>query len=175
MNAAHSAKTANSELDDNQTGVVVSINISPGGVPKRRVTGATVFRNGLQNDDHDDKKHHGGPERAVCVYALDRIRALQDEGHPIDIGTAGENLTVDGLDWERVTPGIHLRVGSRVLLEVSSFTSPCKTIRASFVDGKFSRISQVVHPGWSRVYSRVISEGEIHVGDAVELLPAQSR
>jgi MOSC domain-containing protein YiiM len=152
-------------------GTVISINVSNGGVPKRRVDDAKVSLLGLVNDDHDDKKHHGGPERAVCVYSLERIRALQAEGHPIDIGTAGENVTVEGIDWELVVPGARFRLGDEVLLEVASFTSPCKTIRDSFTDGRFVRISQKLHPGWSRVYTRVLSEGAIRFGDAVELTP----
>jgi MOSC domain-containing protein YiiM len=64
-----------------------------------------------------------------------------------------------------------LRVGQTVLLEVVSFTTPCKTIRESFAGGKFVRISQKLHPGWSRVYTRVLSEGEILAGDPVEVTP----
>ena len=105
------------------------------------------------------------------MYALERIRALQSEGHPIDVGTVGENVTVEGIDWGLVAPGARLRLGDEVVLEVTSFTSPCKTIRDSFIDGKFVRISQKLHPGWSRVYTRVLSEGEIRFGDAVELTP----
>jgi MOSC domain-containing protein YiiM len=52
-----------------------------------------------------------------------------------------------------------------------SFTNPCKTIKASFIDGKFIRIAQKLHPGWSRVYARVLSEGQIHFGDPVEVNP----
>lgn len=164
------------ELDSYQTvawtGILASINVSAGGVPKRRITGAQVSRSGLVNDAQDDKKHHGGPERAVCVYSLERIRALQAEGHPIDVGTVGENVTVEGIDWDRVVPGARLRLGQAVMLEVASFTTPCKTIRASFTDEQFVRISQKLHPGWSRVYTRVLSEGEIRSGDTVELTPA---
>lgn len=156
----------------NRTGILVSINRSAGGVPKRRVDGAKVSQLGLQGDAHNDKIHHGGPERAVCVYSLERIQALQQEGHPIDVGTAGENITIEGIDWELIVPGVHLRVGDEVLLEVAAFTSPCKTIKESFIDGRFVRISQKLHPGWSRVYARVLSEGEIHFGDQVEVVAA---
>lgn len=159
------------KLDNHRIGTVISINVSNGGVPKSRVSDAKVSLLGLVNDDHDDKEHHGGPERAVCVYSLERIRALQAEGHPIDIGTAGENVTVEGINWEQVVPGARFRLGDEVLLEVASFTSPCKTIRDSFTDGRFVRISQKLHPGWSRVYTRVLSEGAIRFGDAVELTP----
>ena len=159
------------ELDNHRIGTLVSINVSNGGVPKRRIADAKVSRLGLLNDVQNDTKGHGGPERAVCVYALERIVALQSEGHPIDVGTAGENVTVQGIDWGLVAPGARLRLGDQVVLEVTSFTTPCKTIRDSFIDGTFVRISEKLYPGWSRVYTRVLSEGEIRSGDAVELTP----
>ena len=159
------------ELDNHRIGTLISINVSNGGVPKRRVADAKVSPLGLLTDAQNDIKGHGGPERAVCVYALERIRALQSEGHPIDVGTAGENVTVEGIDWGLVAPGARLRIGDEVVLEVSAFTTPCKTIRDSFIDGQFIRISEKLHPGWSRVYTRVLSEGEIRSGDAVELTP----
>jgi MOSC domain-containing protein YiiM len=65
-----------------------------------------------------------------------------------------------------------MKLGGDFVLEVASFTSPCKTIKASFIDGEFVRISQKLHPGWSRVYARVLSEGGIRFGDRVELVPA---
>jgi MOSC domain-containing protein YiiM len=161
------------ELDKDLIGNVASINVSNGGVPKRRVTDATVSRLGLLDDAQADTRGHGGPERAVCVYSLERIRDLQREGHPIDVGTVGENLTVEGIDWDLIVPGARIRLGEAVVLEVATFTDPCKTIRESFIDGRFVRISQKLHPGWSRVYTRVLSEGEIHCGDPVEVsLPA---
>ncbi len=158
-------------LDNHLIGTIVAINVSAGGVPKRRVSGARVSQLGLVGDAQNDTKHHGGPDRAVCLFSLERIRSLQTEGHPIDVGTAGENVTVEGINWELVVPGARLRLGDQVLLEIASFTNPCKTIRASFADGEFVRIAQKLHPGWSRVYARVLSEGEIHFGDPVEVEP----
>jgi MOSC domain-containing protein YiiM len=157
------------ELDMHRTGVVASINVSSGGVPKKSINVAQVSHLGLLTDAQNDTKNHGGPERAVCVYSLERIKALQGEGHPIQAGTAGENVTLEGIDWDLVVPGTRIRLGKQVLLEVASFTSPCKTIRESFIDGRFNRISQQLHPGWSRVYARVLAEGEIQCGDTAEV------
>jgi len=159
-------------LDKHRTGLIHSINLSTGGVPKRRVNGARVSLSGLVGDAQNDKKHHGGPERAVCVYCVEVIRSLQAEGHPIDVGTAGENVTLEGIDWALAVPGAQLRLGDEVLLEIASFTNPCKTIKGSFIDGKFIRIAERLYPGWSRVYARVLREGEIHFGDPVEVIPA---
>ena len=158
-------------LDNSRTGVVHSINLSNGGVPKKSVSGAQVSRLGLVGDAQDDKKHHGGPDRAVCVFPIERIRALQLEGHPIDVGTVGENLTIEGIDWSLVVPGALLRVGDDVELEIASFTNPCKTIKESFIDGKFVRIAEKLHPAWSRVYARVLAEGLVRAGDPVEVTP----
>src|SRR5204863_9998143 len=128
-----------------------------------------LSQSGVVGDAQNDTKNHGGPERAVCVYSLERIRELQEEGHPIDIGTAGENLTLEGIDWRLVVPGSRPQVGGDVLLEVAAFTNPCKTIKHSFVDGRFVRIAEKLYPGWSRVYARVLAEGRIHSGDRVEI------
>jgi MOSC domain-containing protein YiiM len=161
--------TMHQVLDSHRIGTVVSINISGGGVPKKPITVVKVSPSGIDGDAQDDRKHHGGPERAVCIYSLERIRALQQEGHPIDVGTAGENLTLEGIDWDLIVPGARLRVGDEVLLEVASFTNPCRTIKGSFIDGKFIRIAHKRYPGWSRVYARVIVEGHVRSGDPVEV------
>lgn len=149
-------------------GTVVQISVSRGGVPKLAVPRARLSSDGVEGDRQNDRRHHGGPDRAVCIYSLELTEALQREGHPIVPGSAGENLTVSGLDWDSIAPGIQLTIGGAVL-EVVSFTVPCKTIRASFADGRFERISQKTNPGWSRVYARVLSAGEARMGDAVEI------
>lgn len=150
-------------------GVVHGIQVSPGGVPKLPVVSARVGREGLAGDGHRHPEIHGGRDKAVCVWSLERIEALRAEGHPIAPGAAGENLTVAGIDWDRVVPGVRLRVGDEVVLDVVSYTTPCRTIAASFRDGDPYRIAQARHPGWSRVYARVVTEGEIRVGDPVEI------
>lgn len=150
---------------------IFQINISDGGVPKLAVRQAFISSQGVQDDRQRDLIHHGGPERAVCLYALERILALQAEGHPIFPGSVGENLTIRGVDWEQVKPGLRLRLGSQVILEVTKYTEPCNNIRESFIDGKFIRIAQNQYPGWSRVYARVLTGGEVKVGDPIAFLP----
>ena len=147
-----------------EAGVVVSVNVSTGGVPKLPVRSARVSEAGLAGDGQRQLEFHGGSDRALCLYSMDRIEALQREGHPMAPGTAGENLTIKGLDWDLVVPGSTLRLGA-VTLEITAYASPCATIRPSFADGNSNRVSQKKHPGWSRVYARVVGEGEICVGD----------
>jgi MOSC domain-containing protein YiiM len=166
---------ASPQLDSNRTGFVAFINCSNGGVPKKAISVAQVSLSGIEGDAQRNLKYHGGPDRAVSLYSLDRIDALRSEGHPIEPGTAGENVTVTGLDWNLFVPGVRVRIGSQVLLEIASFTKPCKTIRESFADGPFVRISQKLHPGWSRVYARVLAEGQIKSGDVVEVISTDGK
>lgn len=148
---------------------IFQINTSPGGVPKLGLHQAEVAELGLVGDQHRSETH-GGPERAVCLFSLERILALQAEGHPIFPGSAGENVTIAGLDWSQVVPGSRLRLGEKVLVEVTRYTSPCNNIAGSFIDDKYERLSQTRYPGWSRVYARVVQPGNIHITDRVELL-----
>jgi MOSC domain-containing protein YiiM len=148
-------------------GRIVQINVSSGGVPKLALPHAEITTAGVAGDKQRDLKHHGGPDRAVCLYALERVEALQAEGHPVEPGALGENLTLAGLDWDAVAPGVTLRLGADVIVEVASYTAPCGTIRACFTDENPQRISQDRHPGWSRVYGRILAEGRVEVGDEV--------
>ena len=155
---------------------IASINVSDGGVPKRPVPVTRVTAHGLEGDRHRDSRHHGGPARALCLFAVERIEALAAEGHSIAAGTIGENITVAGLDWERVTPGNHYRIGDQVLLQITTYASPCSKIQAHFLGQDYPRVSQTRHPGWSRVYARVLATGDIRRGDPViALTPDEAR
>lgn len=152
-------------------GTVAQVSVSSGGVPKCAVLEAEIGQLGLAGDAHNDRANHGGAERAVCLFAAERLEALAAEGHPIGPGSAGENITTRGIDWDLVVPGARLRLGSDVLLEITRFTTPCKTNQAWFKDGDFNRMHQNLFPGWSRVYARVLEPGTVRPGDSVELIP----
>lgn len=150
--------------------LVHSVNVSAGGVPKFPVSEARITELGLTGDRQRNRRYHGGPARAVCLFSLERIEALHAEGHPIFPGSTGENLTLQRLDWGIVQPGMRLRAGEADL-EVTSFAEPCKTIRNSFIDNGITRLSERGFPGWSRVYARVLREGMVRPGDLVQLFP----
>lgn len=158
--------------DASISGRLVSIQISNGGVPKRPVEGPVeVTASGLSGDRQRDLRFHGGPDRAVCLFSQEHIDALRSEGHPIDRGTTGENLTISGLEWGRLVPGARLRVGE-VTLEITKPAHPCKNIAGSFADGDFSRLSAKIHPGRGRMYARVLAPGLVRPGDAVAWVAA---
>lgn len=149
---------------------IFQINLSNGGVPKLAVPFGRVKNSGLEGDAHHNTRHHGGEERAVCLYALERILDLQAEGHPIYPGSIGENLTLLGMDWNGLRTGTILRFQGGVEIELTKPTTPCKTIAASFKEGAIERVLHERYPGWSRWYARVLHEGELRIGERVEVL-----
>ena len=149
------------------TGRLAQINVSAGGVPKRPVQRARVGPLGIEGDGHRNRRFHGGPTRALCLAALEVIERLRAEGHPIQPGSTGENLTISGLDFSALRPGDRLQLGDTVLIELTRYTAPCKNIAASFLGGDFTRISHQFHSGDSRIYARVLQGGEIAAGDPV--------
>ena len=146
------------------------INISDGGVPKLPVSMVDVGFFGAAGDRQRDLKHHGGVDRALCLYSLERVTALQQEGHPIVPGSIGENLTLAGIDWDGIRPGLRMKIGRQLEIEITSYTEPCRFIAGSFLDGDFSRILQERNAGWSRLYAKVRVPGGIAVGDEVCLV-----
>lgn len=153
------------------TGRVVQVSVNPaGGVPKHRVPQARLQADNVEGDKQRHLQFHGGPERAVCLFSWEVIRELQEEGHPIDCGTTGENLTLAGIDWSLLVPGVQLQIGDEALIEITRPTTPCKTIAASFVDGNFNRISHKKYPAATRYYGRILTEGVVCEGDAVTLV-----
>ena len=146
---------------------VHQVSLSDGGVPKEAVLSAVITSDGLTGDRQRNRKYHGGKDRAVCLYSLEVIEALRAEGHSIGPGSCGENLTVAGLDWRHMAPGDRLTIGEHVRLELTSYTTPCRLNAPWFRDGNFRRIAQETHPGWSRLYARVLGEGVVKPGDAV--------
>jgi MOSC domain-containing protein YiiM len=147
---------------------LVSINRSHGGVPKTPLLEALVTVDGLDGD-RQRYHYHGGPDRAVVVYSLEVIEALRREGHPIGVGTTGENFTVSGLDWAALAPGAELQVGA-VRLQFTKFATPCATIAGAFLGEDISRIAQAQHPGWSRLCARVLVGGIVRTGDLVAVV-----
>jgi MOSC domain-containing protein YiiM len=147
------------------------VNANDGGVPKRPIPGAEVTTAGLVADRQADRKHHGRPFQALCLWSTDVIGELASAGHPIEAGSAGENLTLSGVDWAALRPGTRLRIGE-VLAELSFPATPCKKQTRWFNDGDFGRIDHERNPRWTRWYAWVREPGKVAPGDEVLVQPS---
>ena len=151
-----------------------SVNVSPGGVPKLPVgVGLGRAARPRCRRPASSSRIHGGPDAAVCLYAVEAIARVAADGHEAFPGAYGENLTLEGIDWGRLAAGDRLTVGEDGLeLELTQNAAPCAKQARWFVDGAIERISVKRYPDDARWYARVLSEGRVAVGDRVEVEPA---
>ena len=109
-------------------GRIVAVCISAGGVPKRPVSVANVTLRGIAGDHHAHEKHNRH-DRAVSLFDVETLRQLVQEGFSLEPGTAGENLTVEGLHVQRLPPGTLLQIGE-LLLRLEQPRKPCYVLDA---------------------------------------------
>ena len=154
-------------------GVIHSVNVSEnGGVPKLPIRAATIRFEGVEGDHNKcrTERKGGDPGTAENLFSLERIEQLQAEGHSIEVGSTGENLTIEGVDWGELEVGTILK-GGGATVELSEPCAPCWKIGDSFREQNFSRIDHDKEIGWSRWSARVVDEGLVSVGDSVLVLP----
>lgn len=148
------------------TGRIVQLARSDGGVPKLAISEAHAGALGLEGDRQIHTKHHGGPEKALCLFSREVIDVLRAEGHPITPGSTGENVTIEGLDWAALHTGTRIALGDEVVVELTKEATPCKQIADSFAGRKFDRLGV---PGQMRWYCRVLVPGLLRVGTSVRV------
>jgi MOSC domain-containing protein YiiM len=149
---------------------LVSLNVSNGGMPKRAVPEAAVTASGVAGDRQRNLKYHGGPDRAVCVYSEELYAWLAEQGVPTTApGTVGENFTTRGLDLLKLGKGDRLRVGSDCVIEITNVRVPCSQLKKWDAD-----LPELIvgRSGW---VAKVVSEGVVRPGDAIEVLPQKER
>ena len=149
-------------------GRVESLQTSGGGVAKASILVAEIDVDGVGGDVQGNRRHHGRPWQAVCLYSSELIESLRSEGHPITAGGTGENITISGVDWSRMRGGLTITIGD-IELRTSSPAAPCSKIGGCFTDRHWKRIDHVQRPGWSRWYASVRTGGAVAPGDVVTI------
>ena len=154
------------------TGLLLSVNTSPGGVPKVPIVSGHMGKRGVNGDGHDKPEPiHGTPEQAACLYPLEAIERVRADGHQAFPGAYGENFTIAGLDWGGLRRGDTMRIGhDGPLLLLTAYATPCDTQARWFTGGRYGRISQRSHPEDARWYASVLEEGPVAAGDEVRLI-----
>ncbi|MCW2992424.1 MAG: hypothetical protein JWM73_3018 [Solirubrobacterales bacterium] len=161
-------------------GVVLSVNVGPvsefragrskhSAIVKTAVEGRVAVRGvNLEGDEQADRRVHGGPDQAVYAYARESYDWWEAElGRPLADGTFGENLTLGGVDTEAALIGERWAIGSTVL-EVTAARIPCLKLQTRVGEPKFiRRFAEGRRPG---AYLRIVREGELSAGDAVEIV-----
>ncbi|PYY37148.1 MULTISPECIES: MOSC domain-containing protein [unclassified Curtobacterium] len=139
-------------------------------IDKRPVDGPVRVRPlGLYADVQADRKHHGGEDQAVYVYADEDAAYFAGQlDRPIPPGLFGENLRTTGIDVTGLVIGERLRIGDTLELEVTIPRTPCGTFaRRMQVDKWVKRFAEEGRPG---AYFRVRRSGAVAAGNAVTVL-----
>ena len=142
------------------TAQLLSINISPGGIPKLPVEQASVTVAGLDGDGRAHAKHVS-PARAITLFDEEILQQLRAEGYPVTAGILGENLTVCGLDVQRLAPGTRLRFSGGVEIELTEARKPCFVL-----DAVHSAVQEAVR-GRCGFLARVCVEGILRTGESI--------
>ena len=131
-----------------------------------------VIFTGFVNDVQADRKHHGGPDKAIHHYAFEHYaywKNVPEISKPevLREGGFGENISTVGMNESSVCIGDKYRVGS-VVLEVSQARQPCWKLNLRFGHPDMSRMVQdSLRTGW---YYRVLEEEWLQAGDVFTLL-----
>lgn len=122
----------------------------------------------LEGDGQADLRVHGGPDKAVLLYAAAHYPAWRGElGAEMPFGAFGENLAVEGMTEQTVCIGDVYDAGT-ARLQVAQPRGPCwKIARRWKMRDLSARVQRHGRTGW---YARVLRQGVLQAGDALTLV-----
>lgn len=123
---------------------------------------------GLRGDGQADLKNHGGPDKAVCVYASEHYPYWEQRlDRSLPHAAFGENFTTDGLTETNVCIGDVYQVG-QATLQVSQPRQPCFKLGARHNVPKL--VLWVQETGLTGYYFRCLEPGALQSEDQLCLL-----
>jgi MOSC domain-containing protein YiiM len=138
------------------------------GQHKIPVAGAHLHAETLEGDSVGDLENHGGPDKAVNVYAHDHYAYWEGVfGASLTAGAFSENFTVRGALETDVSIGDRWQIGEAVL-EVSQPRMPC--YKLALKHDKKHLVQWVRESGYTGFYLRVITPGPITSGAAIDVI-----
>ncbi len=167
MNLGHARAVPYTDQPDGVTGIDKRPVAGPVRVAAPGPKGAAG--SGLAGDAVCDLRHHGGDDQAVYAYAREDLDVWEEElGRRLPNGCFGENLTTNGLNVSDALIGERWRIGSGLVLEVTSGRIPCRTFQGHL--GERGWVRRFTRKGATGAYLRVIEPGEIRAGDPIEII-----
>ena len=103
--------------------------------------------------------HANPPRREVLFASADHLRSVG-----VEPGAVRENMTVEGMDVQQWPIGQRVRVGKDAVFEITMVCDPCHRMD-ELRDGLRAELD-----GKRGMLARVVEDGEVAVGDELELL-----
>jgi ferredoxin-NADP reductase/MOSC domain-containing protein YiiM len=159
---------------------LLSVNVSPPreishdgktvrtGIFKQRLEGRVMLRElNIEGDGQADLVGHGGIYKAAYVYSIENYRYWENELGRSDFGFGqfGENFTVEGMLDNDIHVGDTFRIGG-ALVEVTQPRVPCFKLGIRMGIQGFEHV--LLSSNRMGFYLRVLEEGEVGAGDAIE-------
>ncbi|WP_237163135.1 MOSC domain-containing protein [Paenibacillus sp. BIHB 4019] len=117
----------------------------------------------FEGDGQADLVHHGGEDKAVCVYPFEHYAYWETQGLPMNFGAFGENLTTQGIVEEDIHIGDTFQLGTAIV-QVSQPRQPCFKLSVKY--GLPELPLQVQQTGYTGYYFRVLKEGVVSPSDS---------
>ncbi|KXX85791.1 MOSC domain-containing protein [Bacillus cereus] len=165
---------------------LLSLNI---GLPKEVTYGGKVVHTGINKkqvkepvylsfvkfngDGQADLVHHGGVDKAVCVYTGDHYPYWEKElNQDLVYGAFGENITVSGMSEEDVCIGDTFELG-QAIVQVTQPRQPCFKLAKKYNIPKLPLYFQ--ETGYTGFYFRVLKEGWVSSVDILKRLQSDPK
>ena len=140
------------------------------GIFKEPIKGRIKIRRlNLDGDKQADLTVHGGPDKAVYAYPAEHYDYWKKRlpNMKLPWGMFGENFTTEGLLEDQVNIGDVFRIGSSEVVATQP-RMPCYKLGVKF--GRMDIVKQFMESKLPGIYFRVLKEGEVGPGDAIELI-----
>ncbi|MFB6589849.1 MOSC domain-containing protein, partial [Bacillus thuringiensis] len=159
------------------------------GLPKEVTYGGKVINTGINKkqvkepvylsfvkfngDGQADLVHHGGVDKAVCVYTGDHYPYWEKElNQDLVYGAFGENITVSGMREEDVCIGDTFELGEAIV-QVTQPRQPCFKLAKKYNIPKLPLYFQ--ETGYTGFYFRVLKEGWVSAVDTLKRLQSDPK
>jgi len=140
------------------------------GLPKPELAEARLLLSGVEGDYnlYRETQKAGDPDMALLLMPAETLAELAREGWPVRPGDLGENVTTSGISYDSLRPRRTLRIG-RAVVQTSKACEPCDNLYALPYVGRekgpaFLK-TMLGRRGW---YARVVAEGRVRKGDAID-------
>jgi MOSC domain-containing protein YiiM len=144
------------------------------GIEKRPVAGPVrITFDGVEGNGVGDPRNHGDEYMRVYAYAVEDYAWWQAQlGRPFEAGHFAEQLTTAGIDLNAALVGEVWRVGT-ALLQIAHVRIPCHTFKGWMGYSGYDAtawVKRFVLAGRAGPYFRVLEEGVVQAGDAIEVV-----